>query len=166
MNRWIGILLIISVIINSITLILLTKNNNNATNAVAETPQVIPQDNPPHLNYSAFDTKQLELLEQLGRINSEVKKIERLLANHEMSGREKMTSQESTPLTKVVEDANRIGMQSVEQTLLDGSLDQEGVHNLRQVMADMSSEEHHKALQKLIIAINNGDLVLHPGTIL
>ncbi|MCW9015975.1 MAG: hypothetical protein OQJ89_03360, partial [Kangiellaceae bacterium] len=110
--------------------------------------------------------KQLELLEQLGRLNSEVKKIEKLLTDKEKSTPAESSPVDSQKTRSIVENANRVGMESVEQTLLGGSLDQEGVHNLRQVMADMSSEEHHKALQKLIIAINNGDLVLQPGTIL
>ncbi|MCW8877533.1 MAG: hypothetical protein OQK04_08380 [Kangiellaceae bacterium] len=166
MNRWIGILLIISVVINSVTLILLTKGNNTTPTIVSEAPRVQPYDEKMSSNYSAFDIKQLELLEQLGRLNSEVKKIEKLLTDKEKSTPAESSPVDSQKTRSIVENANRVGMESVEQTLLGGSLDQEGVHNLRQVMADMSSEEHHKALQKLIIAINNGDLVLQPGTIL
>lgn len=130
MNRWIGTLLVVSLIINSITLILLTKSNRSTPPIVSEPPRINPQVENANLGYSAFDMRQLELLEQLGRLNSEVKKIEQLLTNKENAIAEKSLPAEPPKILSSVENANRIGMESVEQTLLGGSLDQEGVHNL------------------------------------
>ena len=75
-------------------------------------------------------------------------------------------SEDDFVLDDKTEQADEVGFVAVDTVLVSGSLDQDGVVALRQVMSNMSSEAHHKALRKLIIAINNGNLVMQPGAVL
>lgn len=75
-------------------------------------------------------------------------------------------SEDDFVLDDKADGADETGFVAVDTVLVSGSLDQDGVVSLRQVMSNMSSEAHHKALRKLIIAINNGSLVMQPGAVL
>lgn len=134
----------------------------------------IDNDKVPSANHQSLKEKINHLSHLVNGLNIKVTSLTKLLNDNRISSdsrelsvsKPSLTDHELTVLEQtVLEQNNETGYQAVESILNVGSIDQAGVHQLREKMANMSPEQHQKALHKLIMAINRGEVEVLPGTV-
>ncbi|PWK54346.1 hypothetical protein [Pleionea mediterranea] len=121
-------------------------------------------------NHRSLNEKINHLSHLVNSLSIKVTSLTKTIENNRTSVAESSLPVSKEPLTDyqqaLLEQHNETGYQAVESVLSIGSLDQQGVHRLREKMAKMSPEDHQAALQKLIMAINRGEIEVLPGTVL
>ncbi|MCO7225002.1 hypothetical protein [Pleionea sp. CnH1-48] len=167
MLRWISVLLIVSLAINTITLIILLQHKHNDIKPTVE--DIIPR--PTQTDFAEANTSEqsqhiIHISNGLQKLSFQIQKLEALISRQEISEASIQDHPISNQLQQTFEEANQLGHERIDVILSQGNLDHESIHELRRVMSKMSPKEHHQALQKLVIAINNGELILQPGVTL
>ncbi|WP_444996211.1 hypothetical protein [Aliikangiella sp. IMCC44359] len=167
--KWINFIFAIVLIFNTTLLFIFLKKSTEKNNFNREYSQVYLKNNK-STQLSEVEQQYYYLSEQVQALSGQLKNIETYLTNDEniQPNLIKVKKQETNllELSETINQANEKGAIAVDNILIAGTLDQNGAITLRQTMAQMSADEHHKVLQKLIIAINNGNLVMQPGALL
>ena len=167
MSRWISVLLIVSLAINTITLIMLLQHKHNDINPTIK--NIAPhstQSDFPEANASEQSQHIIYISNELQKLSFQIQKLEALISRQGFSDITVQDHPISNQSQQTFEEANQLGHERIDAILSQGNLDHESIHELRRVMSKMSPKEHHQALQKLVIAINNGELILQPGVTL
>ena len=174
MIRWFTFLLIATLLINCLTLSLLLKKDSNYEKfyeamTAAKSNTIVAQS----IQQEEIEQKFFHLSQQLQNLRIQINdiqtKVNQVTHTKNISSSSKQHDKTSKPTKNEFErqeQANNKGLDAIDNILLEGSLSQKGSIELHYMMSKMSPEKHQQALQKLIIAINNGHLTLLPGAVL
>ncbi len=166
-------LTLVAILILNVVIFLLVFNLNGNQHSYKK-ESVVSQSNDYQLTsvealeqqYSHLSQQIKNLSFQLENIKTDLVKNKNIQVDHAKVVTPVDNSEDSFALNDKANQADEAGFVAVDTVLVSGSLDQAGAISLRQAMSNMSSEAHHQALRKLIIAINNGNLVMQPGAVL
>ncbi len=116
-----------------------------------------------------------QMLRTLARLDSKVnqlniqlhdlQKLSQNSSNYSDSQASEQSAEERARIEQQYAEVNQQAVIAVDEVIANGVMSQEDVHRLRMQMANMSPEAHQRELQRIIIALNRGDIELPPGVI-
>lgn len=173
--RWLAGAMLTLLIFNTVYLMThLTAHSGSdefQTNAFDEQPELYEMDS---VN-DYPDQKLNQMMRTLARLDSKVNQLNIQLhdlkktSQNARKDNDVLTTEQSAEERASVEqqyaEVNQQAELAVDEVIANGVMSQEDVHRLRMQMANMSPEAHQRELQRIIVALNRGDIELPPGVI-